>query len=86
MMPPVRSVCVPKLASLSDRDAFDHDGQRRSDAVRLAKWLKNLASLKKLRRLDMGTIRGYSDEALAALMRTLPNLRVVKRTYKPLGR
>ena len=44
--------------------------------------LKNLASLKKLRRLDLGSIEGYTDDALASLMRALPDLQVLKRTYK----
>jgi hypothetical protein len=43
--------------------------------------LKSLADLKKLRRLDLGTTSGYSDDALASLMRALPNLQILKRTY-----
>jgi hypothetical protein len=45
--------------------------------------LKNLASLKRLRCLDLGDIGGYSDDALASLVSALPTLQVLKRTYKP---
>ena len=48
------------------------------------KGIKSLANLKKLRRLDLSAIDGYSDDALASLMNALPNLKEVKRTYRPL--
>jgi hypothetical protein len=47
--------------------------------------LKRLASLKKLRHLDLGDIEGYSDDALARLMDAIPSLEVVERTYKARG-
>lgn len=47
------------------------------------KGLKNLATLTKLRRLDLGSCRGYTDEGLASLIRALPNLQELKRTYTP---
>ena len=45
------------------------------------KGIRALASLRKLRRLDLGKIEGYSDEALASLMTELPNLQEVTRSY-----
>jgi Leucine-rich repeat (LRR) protein len=47
--------------------------------------LKNLASLKKLRRLDLGGTFGFTDGGLASLMNALPDLQVVRRSYKPLA-
>jgi hypothetical protein len=46
--------------------------------------LKSLAALKKLRRLDLSGCTGYTDDGLASLMRALPDLQVVKLTYKPI--
>lgn len=43
--------------------------------------LKNLAGLKKLRRLDLGDTEGYTDDALASLMKALPDLDVVVRSW-----
>ena len=55
----------------------------RSGGTVTDKGLKHLASLTKLRSLDLGSCGGYTDEGLASLMRALPNLQEVKRTYKP---
>jgi len=45
--------------------------------------LRSLRDLKKLRRLDLGSTEGYSDDALASVMRALPELHELKRTLKP---
>jgi hypothetical protein len=45
--------------------------------------LKNLEALKKLRILDLTDNTGYTDDALASLMSSLPNLQVVKVVYRP---
>jgi hypothetical protein len=53
----------------------------RSGGTITDKGLRTLVSLKTLRRLELGKIEGYSEEALASLMTDLPNLEEVTRTY-----
>lgn len=48
--------------------------------------LKQLAELKKLRRLNLQHNSGYTDQGLAALMMALPQLDSVKFAYYPLVR
>jgi Leucine-rich repeat (LRR) protein len=47
------------------------------------KTLSNLAQLKKLRRLDLSGCQGYTDEGLAALVKSLPELKEVRWSYRP---
>jgi hypothetical protein len=44
--------------------------------------LNKLATVKKLRRLDLTSAEGYTDAGLATLMRTLPELETLKFTIK----
>jgi hypothetical protein len=81
----------PRSGALVNDDAFAYLGAM-SELEELSittpggrvtdKGLKSLAGLKKLRRLDLGKTGGYSDEALASLMRDLPDLEEVVRGYK----
>jgi hypothetical protein len=43
--------------------------------------INKLAGFKKLRYLDLGKCDGYTDHALASVIRALPDLQVLKRTY-----
>lgn len=47
------------------------------------KALMGLAKLNKLRRLDLGGSRGYTDEGLAGLVNALPELKTVVWNYTP---
>ncbi len=47
------------------------------------KAMSQLTTLKRLRVLDITGCSGYTDEALASVMTALPNLQVVKRSYRP---
>lgn len=74
------------LAQISEMRELEELSIGASGGTVTDKGLKNLTSLKKLRQLDLGRIGGYSDDALASVMKALPNLQIVKRTYRPVAK
>jgi Leucine-rich repeat (LRR) protein len=68
------------LKGLSELEELSFGGATMTD-----EGLKSLAGLKKLRRLRLAYSAGYTDDGLASLMKALPDLQVLKRTYEPLA-
>ena len=75
--PFLHDTVAPRMKAMSDLEELSL-----SFVVRLKgepdEGLRNLAALKNLRTLDLGSVEGYTDEGLASLIRALPNLRLLK--------